>query len=438
MTVAAETITHDGAQREADPNLQNPEMILTCDGKPAWAVGQVFCPYRVCPLGAHCDHQHGCVTGMALDKGVYLWYAPMPDGVIELTSDNFEGVASFSISHIPAKMGDWADPLRGAVSALAVAAASQEALSGSSSKPNRLRVGVRAHIMGELPIGGLSSSAAVILALLTALCRVNEIEMDASAMIDLVIHAENDYIGVRIGALDPACELLCRRGELFHLDTMTGEREWIPASPDMPPFDIAIFFSGLQRSLAGTVYNQRVEDMKAAALAMAAYRDKPTRSFAEARLRDVPLETYELYRDRLPEPWRRRAAHFFTEQQRIREGVGAWRGGDLERFGALIFQSGASTIRNMETSSPYLGKIYETILGMNGVYGGRFSGAGFKGCCMALTDPSRRDEIRERVTAGYLSAFPELEGKFAVFFCRSADGMAFSHADEDAPHALKL
>ena len=34
----------------------------------------IFSPYRVCPLGAHVDHQHGLVTGFAINKGVDLWF----------------------------------------------------------------------------------------------------------------------------------------------------------------------------------------------------------------------------------------------------------------------------------------------------------------------------------------------------------------------------
>jgi galactokinase/galacturonokinase len=359
---------------------------------------------------------------MALDKGVHLWYSPSPNGAVELTSGNFSGAARFNLKNIPPKSGDWRDMLYGAAYALKRRADGQR----GSREPiaSRLNLGVRAHLLGELPIGGLSSSAAVILALSAALCRVNDIQMDAPDMISLVIEAENDYVGVRIGALDPSCELLCRSNQLLHLDTLTGEREQIPASTEMPPFDVAIFFSGLPRNLAGTVYNQRVEDMKAAALAIAAYRGRPMPSFADARLRGVPAEAYELYRDWLPEPWRRRATHFFTEQERIQSGLEAWRRGDIHRFGELIYQSGRSTIQNMETGSAHLNKIYDSILDLDGVYGGRFSGAGFKGCCMALTNPDKRDYIRARVTEAYLSAFPELEGQFEVFFCRSADGMS--------------
>ena len=59
----------------------------------------------------------------------------------------------------------------------------------------------------------------------------------------------------------------------------------------------------------------------------------------------------------------------------------------------------------------------------DGIYGGRFSGAGFRGCCMALIDPAKETHIREQVSEAYLNSFPELRGKYDVFFCESADGV---------------
>ena len=51
----------------------------------------IFSPYRVCPLGAHVDHQHGLVTGFAIDKGVDLWFDVREDSLVKLSSRTFEG-----------------------------------------------------------------------------------------------------------------------------------------------------------------------------------------------------------------------------------------------------------------------------------------------------------------------------------------------------------
>ena len=46
----------------------------------------IFSPYRVCPIGAHVDHQHGLVTGFAIDKGVDLWFNVREDGLVKLST----------------------------------------------------------------------------------------------------------------------------------------------------------------------------------------------------------------------------------------------------------------------------------------------------------------------------------------------------------------
>ena len=78
-----------------------------------------FCPYRICPLGAHVDHQFGKINGLAIDQGIHIAYDVKHNGVIELTSLNFSRRAQFHVKNVPEqKEGDWADYLRGAVKML--------------------------------------------------------------------------------------------------------------------------------------------------------------------------------------------------------------------------------------------------------------------------------------------------------------------------------
>lgn len=370
-----------------------------------------FCPYRVCPLGAHVDHQYGKINGLAIDKGVRLAYGAKHNGVVELASLNFPKRAQFHVADIPErKVGDWADHLRGATKML--------------SEKHRLRVGLCGVIEGELPVGGLSSSAAVIISFLKALCRLNEIELEPMELILTAKAAENLYVGVSCGKLDQSCEILCRQGHLLYLDTKDDTYELIPEHPSMKPYEIGIFFSGLERSLANSKYNLRQDECKAAAYALLAYAGLDYGKFSEARLRDVPAAVFAAYGARLPEVWRRRAAHYYAETARAERGAEAWRRGDLDEYGRLVFESGASSIDLYESGSPELKTLYEIMRRTDGIYGGRFSGAGFKGCCMALVDPSRKEEVARAVTDGYLAAFPGLRGKFSVCFCHTADGVA--------------
>lgn len=369
-----------------------------------------FTPYRVCPLGAHSDHQLGKITGFAIDKGVHIAYGPKMNGVVEIQSLQFPKRAQWHVAQVPTeKEGDWADHLRGATIAL------------GSRYP--LHIGLCAVLDGELPIGGLSSSAAVIITFLSALCHLNNINLAPQELIEIAKEAENKYVGVSCGKLDQSCEIYCRKDNLLYMDLQNDSYELIPTHPDMKPYKIAIFFSGLERSLASSKFNMRVDECRSAAYALKAYAGMEYGKFEETNLRDVPLEAYEQYKDKLPENWRRRAEHWYTEYQRVEAGADAWRRGDLDTFGKLCFESGYSSIHNWETGSPELIKLYEIMRNTDGIYGGRFSGAGFKGCCMALIDPSFEESVLETVKREYISAFPQLKEKYSAHICLTADGV---------------
>lgn len=374
--------------------------------------GLAFCPYRVCPLGAHSDHQHGKVTGMAINKGIHFAYGPKRNGVIELISLDFDKRAQFSIDRIhKVKENDWADYLRGATIAL--------------GKKYRLSVGLCGVIEGSLPVGGLSSSAAVTLVYLSALCKVNDIHPTKQELIEMSVWAENQYVGVSSGTLDQSCECFCEANSLLYLDTNSGEYVNIPQSSNMPPYEIMIVFSGVERNLAGSKFNMRVDECKSAGYALMAFSDMEYGKFNETFLRDIPKQTYLDYKDKLPENWAKRAEHFYTEFDRVEKGAECWKNGDLKGFGKLVFESGNSSIYNYETGSPELKKIYEIMTQTEGIYGGRFSGAGFKGCCMALVNPEYKQSIVEKITKEYLDAFPEYSDTFLIEFCYSSDGLLY-------------
>lgn len=372
--------------------------------------GESFCPYRVCPLGAHVDHQYGKVTGFAIDKGIHIAYGTKVNGVVELASLQFEKRAQWHIRSVfDRKQGDWADYLRGATIEL--------------GKRYPLVNGISAVIEGSMPIGGLSSSAAVIIAFISALCSVNRISPSPEEVIEMALAAECDYVGVSIGKLDQSCEIYAREDALLHLDTLDGSYELIHAPASMKPWKIAVFFSGVERTLAGSGYNVRVDEARAAAYSLKAFAGMEYGKFGQTYMRDVPSDIYRRYADRLPLNWRKRAEHFYSEQERVEKGADAWRSGDIVSFGRLITESGASSIGNWETGSPELVALYESIVRQDGVYGGRFSGAGFKGCCMAVYDPAFEESISAAVERDYLKAFPAFEGKYRFYSCNSSDGV---------------
>ena len=151
----------------------------------------IFSPYRVCPLGAHVDHQHGLVTGFAIDKGVDLWFnvngssecetlnvkgEKWPVSHVHLESRTFEGVVDFEIDK-PSQVREhhWGDYARGAKYAL--------------RKRFELKRGITGVVQGSLPVGGLSSSAAVLIAYVMAFAKANDITLQPFEVVKIASEA---------------------------------------------------------------------------------------------------------------------------------------------------------------------------------------------------------------------------------------------------------
>lgn len=369
-----------------------------------------FCPLRVVPVGAHSDYGMGKITGLAIDKGIHMAYHAKLNGVIEIVSLQFEKRAQWHVLDTPnSRRNDWADYLRGATIAL--------------SRKYALRIGLSGVIEGSLPIGGLSSSAAVTITFLSALCAVNDIKLSQQELVEAALYAEREYVGVNVGITDQSCEVFARKGKLLFVDTQDGSHELIPTSASMKPYEIVVFFSGLERSLVGTKLNMRVDEARSAAYALKAYAGLEYGKFNETNLRDIPRDIFEQYKNRLPDPWRKRAEHWYTEQERVEQAVEAWRSGDIETYGRLSFESGRSSIENWETGCPELKTLYDIMTHTDGIYGGRFSGAGFKGCCIALIDPAYEEQVIRMVTEQYLKVYPALRDSYKTYVTHSADGL---------------
>lgn len=372
----------------------------------------IFSPYRVCPLGAHVDHQHGLVTGFAIDKGVDLWFSPSDDGQVHLESRSFDGTVDFDVTQASLmRQNNWGDYARGAKYAL--------------RKRFNLKYGIHGVIQGSLPVGGLSSSAAVLIAYVMAFAKANDITLEPFEVVRIASEAEREYIGLNNGILDQACIALGKKDGLLFLDCDSNDYRIIKRNPEMPDFEIGIFFSGLTRSLVNSDYNLRVFECKTAAWNMLAYLDQPLKTFDRTFLRDIPKATYDQTRIAMPKRFAKRAEHFYSEYRRVRQGVTAWESGNLKLFGKLCFDSCESSIHNYECGSPELIAIYEIMRTLPGIYGGRFSGAGFKGACMALVDPAYKEDIEKELTRQYLEKFPEYEQTFKIYFVKPDNGARF-------------
>lgn len=361
----------------------------------------VVSPYRICPLGAHIDHQGGPVLGRTINTGTVLAFAPLPTPEIRLHSEHF-GQVSFPAGQTP-DMKHWARYAQAA------------ALAILEKQP--LKRGLAGFVSGTLIGAGLSSSASVILAYLRALAHVNELSLSPEELVLLEFKAEHDILGLQIGILDPATIANGLTNALLHIDTVNGTVTPIRDPAAAQDWVWLVAFSGVFRQLLQSGYNNRVAECREAALLLQA---------GASRLCEVSSERYLEYQYYMPEHLRRRARHFYGEVERVHKGGRAWAESDAETFGKLMKQSCQSSIRLYESGSPVLVDLHTIVSEAAGVFGSRFSGGGYGGCVVGLAERASAESAVQEISEKYAAMHSELAQQAAVYVVETAEGLQLS------------
>ncbi|KAK7399040.1 hypothetical protein VNO78_10215 [Psophocarpus tetragonolobus] len=395
----------------------------------------VVSPYRICPLGAHIDHQGGTVSAMAINKGILLGFAPSGSNKVVIRSGQFQGEVKFRVDEIQQpkdksldkdssklqEQSNWGCYATGAVYAL-------------QSRGNTLSKGIIGYICGSegLDSSGLSSSAAVGVAYLLALEYANNLVISPKENIEYDRLIENEYLGLKNGIMDQSAILLSKQGGLMCMNCKTKDYKLVyqpkvlqnKESEQPKATRILLALSGLKQALTNNPgFNKRVAECREAAqILLEASGDYKT----EPILSNVEPEIYDTHKYKLEPNLAKRAEHYFSENMRVMKGtirVEAWAMGKLKDFGMLITASGRSSIQNYECGCEPLIQLYEILLRAPGVLGARISGAGFRGCCLAFVEAELATEAASFVRREYLKVQPELANQLtndtAVFICES-------------------
>jgi len=346
----------------------------------------IHAPYRICPLGAHIDHQLGPVSAIAMAHGILLAFVPSDE--VRVRSRDYPGDVAIDLTARMVRRHDWGDYARGALYALA---------------SRSIRNGASFLIDGQLGEAGISSSAAIGLGYLLALSLLNDMELSAAELIELDRVIENDFLGLKNGVLDQSAIALARAESLTIIDCGSGDHRYVSQGE---PFEFLAVYSGVREPLTGSSrFNNRVEECLQAGAALHELVHGERRP--SVPLGTIDYSAYEAHEASLPAHLARRARHFFSETARVRLGESLWRDSDRAGFGALMLASGESSIQSYETGSTEMVRLFELLAGTDGVAGARFSGAGFRGCAVALLRPGAAEQVADEVHRRYASEFPQ-------------------------------
>jgi galactokinase len=328
---------------------------------------QVSAPGRVNLLGEHTDYNDGYVLPIAIPLRTYVEAGASGDGRFHVYSSNLDETAEFDADgELP---DGYARYVAGCVHILRD--------HGVEVPPLALKV------HSDVPMGsGLSSSAALEVAVLRALRRLLGLDIDDVQIAQYAQQAEIRYAGVQCGIMDQMASSLADVDHMLFLDTRTLERKLLSMPEDS---ELIVLDSGVARTLATSKYNERFAECREAA-----------RLLGVAMLRDV---TDIKALAGLPTTLQKRARHVVTENARVLAAVAG--GLDAAAFGRLMDASHASLRDDYEVSIPALDTLCDMLRAEDGVYGARLTGAGFGGACIALCKRGRAADIAARVITRY-------------------------------------
>ena len=343
----------------------------------------VRAPGRVNLIGEHTDYNDGFVLPMAIERAMWLAVRPRSDARVVATSLDFGGeTEAFELTDLappPAKprLGGWVEYLKGTAWALQSAGLAVRGFEGV--------------VAGDVPIGaGLSSSAALEIAVARAFVALSAGDWQAGQMALLAQRAENHWVGVKCGIMDQLISAAAVEDCALLIDCRSME---ISPAPLPPAVAIAVLDTGTRRGLVDSAYNERRMQCEAAA-----------RHFGAKALRDVTAEELAARASELDSTTLRRARHVVSENERTLAAAEAMRRGDAQALGRLMNESHESLRNDFEVTSHALDVMVECARSASGCLGARMTGAGFGGCAVALVAESRAEQFVKEVTARYADA----------------------------------
>jgi len=359
----------------------------------------VAAPGRVNLLGEHTDYNDGFVLPVAIDRTTCVAARPRTDRQIRVRTAQFDQSDSFSLDQImPNADAPWSNYVRGVAQGLL-----------DRGLPLR---GADLLIDSDIPLGsGLSSSAALEVAVGYALQRLNRQSLPGEELALLAQAAENQFVGVQCGIMDQFIVTLGQAEHALLIDTRDLGYELVPLPSSVR---VVVCDSRVERTLAGSAYNQRRAECAEAVQLL-----QPHLPHINA-LRDVTPDDLARYADMLPPLVQARARHVVSENARTLTGAAALRTGNLTDFGQCMRDSHTSLRDDYAVSIAELDVLVAAATSVPGCYGSRLTGAGFGGCTVSLVDAGAVEAFRSQVAAAYQEACGRTA---AIYVCAVSAGV---------------
>ncbi len=335
---------------------------------------------RVNLIGEHIDYCGGKVLPAALSFKNTVTVTPNGTNFINLTWTTLPDKVSLDIT----KLGEYRELKN---------AKYQAGCAYVWGKAGHKIVGCDMLMDCTVPFGsGLSSSAAIEVSTIAALCLAAGEEINAKEIALAAQRAENEYVGMNCGIMDQYASACGKKNHAILLNCKTVESEYIPI--ELGDYQLVIANCNKPHSLVGSKYNERREETE---LALQLLRQKADISC----LADLTVEKFEEICSVLPETVCKRARHVVCECERVRLAVEAMTKGDMKTLGELLNASHASLKDLYEVTGKELDSLAASAQAHPACIGSRMTGGGFGGCTVSLVKKGEVESFKEYVSKCY-------------------------------------
>ncbi len=366
-------------------------------------------PGRVNLIGDHTDYNLGFVLPVAIDLKLQLSLVKTDAPVAKVIAENFNQEASFGPDDLipPQREPQWLDYLKGVYWVL--------------KEEGFPFIGSLINVKSNIPLGaGLSSSAALEVAVALALSRAGKYDISLKNLALLSQRAENDFVGVKCGIMDQFAVALAKKDHALLIDCKTLDYNNVPFQ--LGDYKLVIVDSRVNRSLVASAYNKRKEECEAAVSMIEKIIKRKV-----ASLREVNIDDIKKVKTFMPPLLYKRSRYVVEENSRVLEAVSALKKNNLKDFGYLMKRSHAGLRDFYQVSSAELDYLVDLASSMEGVIGARMTGAGFGGCMIILARQEIIGKLQSTIDESYQRDF----GLKPIFYITDAAGGAA--VSESAP-----
>ncbi|SFT88610.1 galactokinase [Algoriphagus locisalis] len=342
-----------------------------------------FAPGRINLIGEHTDYQDGLVFPAAVAQGIWVAIQKNNLPTCRIYSEDYSEEFVFDINSFSPKKGHWANYTMGMVAQFQQAGYKLE--------------GFDLVFGGNIPASGLSSSAALSVAVGTALSALFKLEISQKSIVLYAQKSEHLFAGVKCGIMDPYASAFGKANHALLLDCRTNKH--IEVAVDFMSHSLLLVNSKVKHNLADSAYNKRRESCEESVkILQSIYPDATT-------LRDIPVEDLAKVQQTLPNELFLKAKHVITEIERVNLASKALNESDLISFGALLKESHKSLSKDFEVSCVELDFLAEKSWKLPGVIGSRMMGGGFGGCTINLISNESLETFQTEIHTAYKEKF---------------------------------